>query len=134
MRQRWTKSLTCVLALLCATISAAQGKLGVPRLGIQVGADDILKASLSRDGKWLLTGGSSATAAIRLYDVPTGRLIRSFVGHTGTIYRVALSPDSHWAASTADDRTLRFWDVRSGKLVRTIQSPTFFSEVLLNWS
>ena len=134
MRPRSTKGPACLLALFCVAIAAAQNKAGAPRLGIQVGADDILKASLSRDGKWLLTGGSSATAAIRLYDVPTGRLIRSFVGHTGTIYRVALSPDSHWAASTADDRTLRFWDVRSGKLVRTIQSESFFSEVLLNWS
>ena len=50
---------------------------------------------------------SDATA--RLYDASTGRELRVFRGHTGSITCAATSPDLAWLATTSEDRTARLW-------------------------
>ena len=42
------------------------------------------------------------------------RELRSFKGHTDSIYGVAFSPDGKRALSGSDDKTLRLWDVATG--------------------
>jgi len=49
----------------------------------------------------------------------TGEL-RIFEGHQGKINSVALAADRRHAVSASDDKTLRLWDLTSGKEVRTI--------------
>ena len=92
-----------------------------------------MKACLSPNGKWLFTGAANANVA-RLYDVPTGRLIRSFTGHSSTIDDVAVSPDSRLGATEGDDRTIRIWDLHTGKELVKIESKWFFDGRCLAWS
>ena len=42
-------------------------------------------------------------------------------GHTDWIGRIAWSPDGSYIASPSNDRTIRIWDTRSGKCVRTLE-------------
>jgi WD40 repeat protein/uncharacterized caspase-like protein len=87
----------------------------VPQLShsgpVEVGA-------FTRDGKHILTGGSDGT--LKLWDVATTRLIRTFAGHKGDVTTVALSPDGSRAVSGSKDKTVRLWDVATGRLTRTI--------------
>jgi WD40 repeat protein len=70
--------------------------------------------ALSRDGKHFLTG-HQADKFVRLGEVESGKVIRTFEGHTGGVHAVAFSPDETKAASGGDDGTIRIWEVQSGK-------------------
>src|SRR6516225_8811180 len=97
-----------LLALLSAF--AVIGFAGAPALGAP--ADEKLKArvvtqlghvvqvesvAFSPDGRFVLSGSSDH--AIKLWDVATGREMRSFAGHTGGVHSVAFSPDGRLALS-----------------------------------
>jgi WD40 repeat protein len=70
---------------------------------------------VTRDGKWLLTGGEDKT--IRLWDLETGKEVRRFEGHTDKVRAVAFSPDGNRAVSGGlfSDPTVRVWDVEGGR-------------------
>lgn len=126
------RTLSLAGAILIAGLAGAQS--AKPRLAMQFGDDTRLKVTLSEDGKRLATGGSGNAPAVRLYDTPTGRLIRSSIGHTGTIDRVAFSPDGTMIASLSDDRSLRLWSVKSGAELHRTVSEDFFDEAHFGWS
>src|SRR5262249_32598573 len=64
----------------------------------------------------------------KLWDVATGREIRTFTGHTYPVAAVAFSPDGRtvlgggYAPFKDSDITLRLWDVTTGKVVRNFAS------------
>ncbi len=75
--------------------------------------------SLSADGRRVLTGGKDGT--VKLWEVDTGVVIRTFEGHSGAVKAVALSPDGRTAISGDKNGQIRFWDVETG---RVIDSPS----------
>jgi WD40 repeat protein len=55
-----------------------------------------------------------------LFDSKTGKHIRQFLGHRDRVDRVAFSPDSKILASVSMDKTLRLWEVSTGRLIHTL--------------
>ena len=79
--------------------------------------DGVIAVALSPDGKRALSGPvcyTSKDSAARLWDVQTGKDLRRLQGHVGGVYAVAFSPDGKQAL-TGGDRTVRLWDVATGK-------------------
>jgi WD domain, G-beta repeat len=68
---------------------------------------------LSSDDKWLVTGSFDKTA--RLWDLATGKEIRSFRGHDHSIDSASLSNDGKRLVTGSADCTTRLWDVATGQ-------------------
>jgi WD40 repeat protein/uncharacterized caspase-like protein len=64
--------------------------------------------------------GSFDWFSVHLWDRQSGKNIRSFEGHTGSVCAVAFSPDGKWLATASDDHTARLWDVATGKEVHRL--------------
>ena len=65
--------------------------------------------------RYMLTGALDST--IRLWNVNTGKCLRTYFGHIEGIW--ALAADTLRIVSGAEDRTVKVWDARSGKCERT---------------
>jgi WD40 repeat protein len=55
---------------------------------------------------------------------PRSGLVRTLKGHTGPVEDVFMSPDGRWAVSASYDRTLKVWDLETGREVRTLTGHT----------
>ena len=54
---------------------------------------------------------------------PALKLRHTLQGHTGNVFRMALSPNGRILASPSGDQTVRLWDVENGRLLLTIEHP-----------
>ena len=71
-----------------------------------------------------MLASGSADATVRLWDVASGREIRTLSGHTAVVHSVAFSPDGKLLASGSADTTVRLWDVASAREIRTLSGHT----------
>ena len=110
------KRLLLVFFALCVTVmEGAEAKLY-----LQLGhSDGVTSVTLSRDGRWALTGGYDKTA--RLWEVATGKEIRRLEGHSDGVTSVAFSPDGRWALTGSLDKIARLWDVATGQEIRRLE-------------
>jgi WD40 repeat protein len=58
---------------------------------------------------------------LKVWDLGTGRALRTLEGHSGSVNGVAVTPDGRRAVSASDDKTLKVWDLDVGRLLRTLE-------------
>jgi WD40 repeat protein len=58
---------------------------------------------------WIASGGEDST--VKVWDGRTGKLVRSFRGHTGIVSSLAFSPDGERLYSGSRDTMVKVWDV-----------------------
>jgi WD40 repeat protein len=107
---------TIVIAILC------NGRIGQtadkPDIFPQIGhSNDVKSVAFSPDGKYTLSGSQDST--LKLWNLASGKEIRTFAGHASEVNGIAFTPDGRFILSGSDDKTLKLWDSLNGKEIRT---------------
>lgn len=81
-------------------------------------SDTVFGLEFSRDDKQILSG--AADKFVKIHDVATGKLVRSFEGHTNHVLDVTWRADMKQVASAGADNAIKVWSVETGEQQRTI--------------
>jgi len=81
--------------------------------------DEVNAVAFSPDGRYLATANGDRTVV--LWQVSTGTMLKTLVGHRAAVLSVAFSPDGRLLATGSDDRTAALWDARTGRRLKTIE-------------
>ena len=87
---------------------AAEGKTAEePRLVVQAGHSIfwVRSVAFSPDGRTLVSGSEDDT--LKLWNVSSGRELRTFIGHSDPVTSVAFSPDGKTVLSGSNDKSIK---------------------------
>lgn len=73
----------------------------------------VLTVAVSPDSNYVATGSRDKT--IKLWELSTGREVRSFLGHSASINQLDFSSDGKYLISANGDATAKIWEVATGK-------------------
>jgi WD40 repeat protein len=112
--------LLCLALFGFGFASAAWSQEAVgPRLQIQLGhGSAVFAVAVTPDGKTAVSG--SFDGIIKIWELATGRELRSLPRHGTTVTSIAVTPDGKYAISGSYDKTLRIWDLATGRAIRNL--------------
>jgi WD40 repeat protein len=83
-------------------------------------SDTVLGVCFSPDSTKLATCG--ADKFVKVWEVPSGKLLKSFEGHTHHVLDVGWKSDGKFLASGGADNNVKVWDYEKGEQARTINA------------
>ena len=85
----------------------------------KVHSDVVFSLEFSPDGQLLASGAADKMA--RVLDLATGRIVRSFEGHTHHVLGVSWSADGRTLATAGADNIVKVWDATTGDRKKNIE-------------
>jgi WD40 repeat protein len=79
----------------------------------------VLSVAISPDSSYAATG--SRDKSIKLWELSSGREIKSILGHTGSVISIDFSSDGKYLISGSSDKSARIWDVKNGNEILLVQ-------------
>jgi WD40 repeat protein len=76
--------------------------------------------AITPDGQMMLSGGNDRIITVR--HLGTGRILRTFTGHSDSIYALCLTPDGRTLVSGSRDKTLKVWNLNKAGNYNSISS------------
>ena len=105
----------------CALLKTFAGHIPGKGSDIHGAFTGVYDARFSPDGKTIASAGTDGTA--KLWNVSTGKEIKSLRGHDGNVTSIAFSPDGRFLASGGRDGAVRLWDEKTGKELKALNIP-----------
>jgi WD40 repeat protein len=84
----------------------------------------VFSVACSHDGRLIAAGNHDGNpfnpaGEIHIWDAATGERLHRIRGHAGHVFSVAFSPDDRRLVSDSGDKTVKVWEVKTGKEVLT---------------
>ena len=124
-----TLGLVFLAFLVSLTLFTTKGKTipivseDRPELVLQLGhSQGVTCAAFAPDGTWVASGASDNL--ILIWQLPSGRHLRTLTGHNGPIRSLAISANGEWLASGSNDRTIKVWRIAKGTQTFTLTGHT----------
>lgn len=105
-----------ILFVCWATVSFAQDVETVIQRGHELA---VLSVAISPDSNYVATGSRDKSA--KLWELRSGREVRSFLGHQASVSRVLFSPDGKRLITASNDGTVKIWDILTGRELQSLQ-------------
>jgi len=86
--------------------------------------NSVNSVAFSPDGKTALSGSHDDT--VKLWDLATGRIIKTLEGHSDNVNSVTFSPDGKTALSGSIDYKMKWWDLATGNVIKTLEGHSSF--------
>lgn len=96
--------------------------------------DTPMSVSFSLDGKFLAISGEDKTSALQIWEVATWKPVSILKGHKKPypdnnivdirVWSVEFSPDGKMLATSSIDQSVKVWDWKTGKLIRSFEGFT----------
>jgi WD40 repeat protein len=74
--------------------------------------------AVTGDGKHAVSASGDNT--LKVWDMETGRALRTLKGHSSFVHSVAVTGDGRRVVSSSEDKTLKVWDLKTGRVLRTL--------------
>jgi WD40 repeat protein/uncharacterized caspase-like protein len=129
----WRARISAIaLCLLLAAPAGAQNA-GLPvQVVPQLGDNGIIYVTaVSPDGRFIATGSSDNL--VSLWDVGTGREIRTFVGHSNHITGIAFLPDGKRLVTSGDTRA-HVWNLETGQKLQTMADKELVDAIAVSYN
>jgi WD40 repeat protein/uncharacterized CHY-type Zn-finger protein len=102
-------------------------ELGTVKKGIVIGnamvlkghSGSVLDVAITPNGEKFVS--SSADNTLKVWDLETGRCIRTLKGHFAKVNGVSITPDGKRVISGSSDGAVKVWDIESGKCVTNFE-------------
>ncbi len=90
----------------------------------------VVTVAISPDSNYIATGSKDKSA--KLWEMSTGREVRSFLGHQATVTSVEFAPDGKTIITGSNDKSIRFWDVLTGKEISVLYMDEIVTELAID--
>lgn len=90
----------------------------------------VVTIATSPDSNYVATGSKDKSA--KLWELRTGREVRSFLGHTMTVTSVAFTPDGNLLITGSNDKSVRIWQLTDGKELANISTPNIITDIVID--
>ena len=91
---------------------------------IFLSSSSVSSVAVTPDGKYVVSGSSDET--IKLWDIKTGEVIRTFEGHTSYVSSVAVTSNGKYVVSGSWDETIKLWDIKTGEIIKEFKGHTSY--------
>ncbi len=90
----------------------------------------VVAVAVSADSNYVATASKDKSA--KLWEMSTGREVRSFLGHEATVTSVEFSQDGKFLLTGSNDKTIRLWEVSTGREVFSLATEEYITDIAID--
>ena len=130
----FVQALTCwkdtiAVGLKYGKLIILDGLTGIQTAILSGHTNHVISLTFSQDGTSLVSGSFNT---IKLWDMQTGGVVKTFHGHTAWICSVSISADCTTIASASRDKTIYLWDIQTEKCCCVIKQQDLVAHVMFS--